>query len=88
VRSVLDGIYEIKNLRFEELKSKLELRFGEGHLAQTYYTQFTNRNFWKIWLHWARIKRDYLVWHIRNVLTRSDKIANAQFIVALSDGLR
>jgi len=43
VRSILDGIFEIENLRFEELKSKLELYFGEGHLAQTYYTQFTNR---------------------------------------------
>jgi len=42
-RSVLDGIFEIENLNFEDLKSKLELRFGEGHLAQTYYTQFTNR---------------------------------------------
>jgi len=31
-RSVLDGIFEIENLRFE-LISKLELRFGEGHLA-------------------------------------------------------
>lgn len=42
-RSVLDGVYEIENLSFEELKTKLELRFGEGHLEQTYYAQFTNR---------------------------------------------
>lgn len=42
-RSVLNGVFEIESLKFEELKSKLELRFGEGHLAQTYYTQFTNR---------------------------------------------
>ncbi|EFN68511.1 hypothetical protein EAG_02172, partial [Camponotus floridanus] len=42
-RSVLDGIFEIENLKFKDLKSKLELRFGEGHLAQIYYTQFTNR---------------------------------------------
>jgi len=41
--AVLDGIFEIKNLEFTDLKSKLKLRFGEGHLAQTYYTQFTNR---------------------------------------------
>jgi len=34
-RSILDGIFEIENLKFDELKSKLELRFGEGHLAQT-----------------------------------------------------
>lgn len=42
-RSVLDGIFEIENLKFEDLQSKLELRFGEEHLAQTFYTQFTNR---------------------------------------------
>lgn len=42
-RSVLDGVFEIENLSFEELKNKLELRFGERHLAQTYYIQFTNR---------------------------------------------
>jgi len=43
VRVVLDGISDIENLKFEELCSRLELHFGEGHLAQTYYTQFTNR---------------------------------------------
>jgi len=42
-RSVLDGILNIENLSFDELKGKLELRFGEGHLTQTYYTQFANR---------------------------------------------
>lgn len=42
-RLVLDRIFEIENLRFEDLKSKLELRFGEGHLVQSYYSQFTNR---------------------------------------------
>ncbi|EFN70115.1 hypothetical protein EAG_12930, partial [Camponotus floridanus] len=42
--SVLDGVYEIENFSFVEfLKNKLELRFEEAHLAQTYYTQFTNR---------------------------------------------
>lgn len=42
-RSLLDGIVEIEELKFADLMSKLELRFGDGHLAQTYYTQFTNR---------------------------------------------
>jgi len=32
-RSVLDGIAEIGSVTFTELKSKLELRFGEGHSA-------------------------------------------------------
>lgn len=56
-RSVLDGIYEIENLRFEKLKSKLELRFGEGHWLKhiTRNLRIGNRNFRKIWLHWARI---------------------------------
>ena len=42
-RSVLDGITELENLSYGEIKSKLELRFGEGHLSQTFYAQFTNR---------------------------------------------
>jgi len=42
VCSILDGILEIENLRFEELKSKLELHFGKRHLTQTYYTQLMN----------------------------------------------
>jgi hypothetical protein len=43
-RSILDCIPEIEKLSFEELKSKLELRFGEGHLSGVYYTQFINRH--------------------------------------------
>lgn len=44
-RSVLDGVTSgVANLKFSELKSKLELRFGEGKkLTQTYYIQFVNR---------------------------------------------
>jgi hypothetical protein len=42
-RSLLDCVPEIENLSFEELKSKLKLRFGEGHLSRAYYTQFINR---------------------------------------------
>lgn len=42
-RSVLDCVSEIDNLRFIDLKSKLELQFGDSYLSATYYTQFTNR---------------------------------------------
>jgi len=35
---ILDGIFEIGNLKFEELRSRLELYYGEEYLAQTYYT--------------------------------------------------
>jgi len=38
---ILNGINEIE--KFEELRSRLDLHFGKGHLAQTYYTQFTNQ---------------------------------------------
>jgi len=40
-RSILEEGPE--DLSFPELKAKLEFRFGEGHLARTYYSQFTNR---------------------------------------------
>lgn len=87
-RSVLDGIFEIESLKFEELKSKLELRFGEGHLAQTYYTQFTNRK--------QKNSEDLptLVADLERLLRLAypecshevrDKIACAQFIAALTD---
>lgn len=42
-RSVLESVEDLENLDFEELKSKLELRFGEGNFAQNYYCQFVNR---------------------------------------------
>lgn len=42
-RSVLETVQDVACLEFAELKSKLELRFGEGHLSQNYYVQFTNR---------------------------------------------
>jgi len=81
-RLVLDEIFKIKNLKFE-LKSKLELHFGEGHLAQTYYTQFTNRR--------QKFSEDLasLGWNIERLSRLAyrkcskevrDKIACAQFI--------
>ena len=42
-RTVLETVQDVSNLEFAELKSKLELRFGEGHLSQNFYTQLTNR---------------------------------------------
>lgn len=42
-RVVLDGVTDLEKLNYVELKSNLEFRFGEGHLALTYYSQFTNR---------------------------------------------
>ncbi|CAL1672121.1 unnamed protein product [Lasius platythorax] len=87
--TVLDGVSEIENLEFADLKSKLELRFGEGHLAQTYYTQFTNRR-QKISEDLASLGADLerlsrLAYPECSHEVR-DKIACAQFIAALSDG--
>ena len=42
-RAVLESVQNLENLDFSELKSKLELRFGEAQLLQNYYSQFTNR---------------------------------------------
>jgi len=41
-RSVLDGVIELEDSNFSELKSKLEFHFGKEHLARAYYSQFTN----------------------------------------------
>lgn len=87
-RSVLDRIIEIENLDFEELKSKLELRFG-GHLAQTYYTQFTNRkqkNSEDLATLGADIERLSQLASPKCTHEVRDKIACAQFIAALSSG--
>jgi len=88
-RAVLDGISEIENLKFEELRSKLELYFGEGHLAQTYYAQFTNRrqkSFEELAALGSDIERLSRLAYPECTNEVRDKIACAQFIAALSDG--
>jgi len=42
-RAVLEGMQNLENFQFEELKSKLELRFGETYLLQNYYSQFNRK---------------------------------------------
>jgi len=42
-RAVLECVEDIENINYAELKAKLELRFGEAYLAQSYYSLFTNR---------------------------------------------
>jgi hypothetical protein len=87
-RSILDGVTELEDLSFEEIKSKLELRFGEGHMTQTFYTQFSN--------HKQKFGEDLA--SLRAELERlarlaypecpqevRDKIACVQFIIAVSD---
>lgn len=88
-RSVLECVESVNNLEFTELKSKLELRFGEGHLAQTYYSLFTNRKqkfgeeaaaFGADIERLARLAYPECPYAVR------DKIACAQFVSSLSDG--
>jgi len=88
-RAVLDGISEIENLKFEELQSKLELYFGEGHLARTYYAQFTNRkqkSFEDLTALGSDIERLSRLAYPECAKEVRDKIACAQFIAALKDG--
>lgn len=88
-RSVLESIEDLENCSYEELKSKLELRFGEGQLSQNSYTQFTNRkqkfgeDFATFGSELERLAR--LAYPECSYAVR-DKIACAQFISSLLDG--
>ncbi|KYN03599.1 hypothetical protein ALC62_05550, partial [Cyphomyrmex costatus] len=75
-------------LEFEELKAKLELRFGEAHSLQNYYMQFTNRKqkFGEtIAALGSDIERLARLAYPESSDTMCDKIACAQFVSALSD---
>ncbi|KYN22676.1 hypothetical protein ALC57_04918 [Trachymyrmex cornetzi] len=78
----------LKDLEYSELKAKLELRFGEAHSLQNYYTQFTNRR-QKFGENIAAFGSDVemlarLAYPECPDLMR-DKIACAQFVSSLSD---
>ncbi|XP_011863447.1 PREDICTED: uncharacterized protein LOC105559624 [Vollenhovia emeryi] len=88
-RSVLETVPDFENLGFANLILKLELRFGEAHSQQSYYSQFANR----------RQKFGEDVATLGSELERlaqfaypecpyavRDKIACAQYIAALTDG--
>ncbi|KAM0730354.1 hypothetical protein ACS0PU_002683 [Formica fusca] len=88
-RAVLECVVNIENLDYAELKSKLELRFGEGLLSQSYYSQFTNRK-QKLGEDEATLGSDIerlsqLAYPECTYEVR-DKIACAQFVTALSNG--
>ena len=88
-RSVLESVENLENLGYEELKSKLELRFGEGQLSQNYYTQFTNRrqrfgeDFATFGYELERLSR---LAYLECPYAVRDKIACAQFVSSLVDG--
>lgn len=85
MRTVLENF---ESLSFLELKSKLELLFGEGNLTQNYYSLFTNRkqkfreNLASFGAELERLSR--LAYPECPFAVR-DKIACAQFVSALSD---
>lgn len=76
-------------LTFAELKAKLELRFGESELAQSYYLQFTNRkqlpgeDFAALG---AELEHLYRKAYPECTHEVRDKIACSQFVAAMSDG--
>ena len=89
-RSLLDSCSASEgSLSFVELKSQLELRFGESELAQNFYTQFTNRkqspgeDYATLGADLERLSRKAYSECTHEV---RDKIACSQFIAALSDG--
>lgn len=75
---------------FEELKTKLELHFGESELTQNYYLQFTNRkqslseDFATLGSDLERLSRKAYPECTHEV---RDKIACSQFVAALTDAL-
>lgn len=87
-RAVLECV-QLETLNFGELKSKLELRFGDSYLSQSYYSIFTNRR-QKSGEDEAALGTDVerlsqLAYPECSHEVR-DKIACAQFITALSNG--
>ncbi|KYN06766.1 hypothetical protein ALC62_02284 [Cyphomyrmex costatus] len=88
-RAILESVENLGNLEFEELKSKLELRFGDSQSAQNYYSQFTNRK-QKFGESVAALGADIdrLARLAYSECTDSvrEKIACAQFVSALSNG--
>lgn len=87
-RTVLENIENFEEFTFAELKSKLELLFGDGNLTQNYYSLFTNRkqkygeDFASFGTELERLSRfayPECSYEVR------DKIACAQFISAISD---
>lgn len=87
-RTVLETIKNIENLNLSELKSKLELLFGEGSLTQNYYSLFTNRRqkFGEdLATFSSEIERLSRLAYPECPCAVRDKIAFAQFISTLSD---
>lgn len=83
-RSVLENVEDVENLKYTELKSKLELQFGEG--SQNFYSEFTNRKqkFGES-LVALSVELEARQAYPECSFAMRDKIACAQFISALND---
>ncbi|CAL1672146.1 unnamed protein product [Lasius platythorax] len=87
-RTVLENVENFEELTFAELKSKLELLFGDGNLTQNYYSLFTNRKqkYGKDFASFgAELERLSRLAYPECPFTVRNKIACAQFVSALSD---
>ncbi|KAL6268226.1 hypothetical protein P5V15_001337 [Pogonomyrmex californicus] len=80
VQSVLEEGTELENSQFDDLVSRLELRFGKKFLAQT-YMQFINRKFFG-----SDLERLSRLAYPECSPGLQDKIACSQIIVALTKG--
>jgi len=86
-RTVLENFENFDNLDFLELKSKLELLFGEENLIQNYYSLFTNhkQKFGEDLASFgAELERLLRLAYLECSYSVRDKIT--QFILALYDG--
>ncbi|RLU15777.1 hypothetical protein DMN91_011533 [Ooceraea biroi] len=88
-RSVLKSLEDAETFGYADLKSKLEMRFGEVVSAQGYYLRFTNRR-QKVGEEFATLGADLerlarQAYPDCTVAAR-DKIACSQFVAALTDG--
>jgi len=87
-RAVLESVEDPMNLNYADLKSKLELRFGEGHLSQNFYSSFTSRK-QKVGEDFASFGSDLerlcRLAYPEGTFALRDKIACSQFISGLVD---
>jgi len=87
-RAVLESVEDLTNLDYTELKSKLELRFGEGQLSQNYYASFTSRRqkFGEDFASFGSdLERLCQLAYPEGTFALRDKIACSQFVSGIAD---
>lgn len=88
-RAILETIENFFEINYSEIKSKLELQFGEGHLSQNYFIQeFSNRkqkHGEDLAFYGAELERIARRAYPECAFVVRDKIACAQFINGISE---